>query len=178
MHPSARVLVTMVLTAAPAATLVAQPPAMPSGMTHAAHRGQMQQDGELTKRGAVAMGFDQDTSTHHFRLDRTGGVIEVVINDPADEAGRDRIRTHLKEIAAEFAAADFGEPLLTHGEVPPGVSTMQARTRTLTFTYEDRPDGGMVRIATADAEARRAVHEFLRYQIREHATGDPLTVAK
>jgi len=33
-----------------------------------------------------------------------------------------------------------------------------------------------VRITTRDGEALAAVHEFLRYQIREHHTGDPLTV--
>ena len=55
---------------------------------------------------------------------------------------------------------------------------MRARKNTLSFTYEDRPDGGMVRISTTDAKTRQAVHEFLRYQIHEHATGDPLTVGK
>ena len=173
-----RLIVTSLLVSAPAATLVAQHPPMPPGMTHDGHLAQMQKDGELKKRGAAAMGFDQDRATHHFRLDPTGGAIEVIANDPADTASREQIRAHLKEIAADFAAADFTKPFATHGEVPPGVSTMRARKSSLTFTYEDRPDGGLVRIATADAKARTAVHEFLRYQIREHATGDPLTVAR
>jgi hypothetical protein len=33
-------------------------------------------------------------------------------------------------------------------------------------------------IATSHRKARGAIHEFLRYQIREHATGDSLTVGK
>jgi hypothetical protein len=37
-----------------------------------------------------------------------------------------------------------------------------------------RPSRG--RITASDAQATDAVHEFLRYQIREHATGDPLTI--
>ena len=46
------------------------------------------------------------------------------------------------------------------------------------FRYEDTPAGARVRITSSEATTTEAVHEFLRYQIREHATGDPLTVDK
>jgi hypothetical protein len=36
----------------------------------------------------------------------------------------------------------------------------------------------VVRIATANTEALRAVHEFLRYQIKEHKTCNQITVEK
>jgi hypothetical protein len=166
------------LVIATVATGSAQHSAMPPGMTHDAHQAQMTTDRELKKRGASAMGFDQDAATHHFRLFADGGGIEVASNDPGDIAGRDQIRRHLQEIAAAFANGNFAKPFMTHGEVPPGVKTMQARKDTLTFQYEETPGGGLVRINTANAKARQAVHDFLRYQIREHATGDPLTVAK
>jgi hypothetical protein len=160
------------------AVVAAQHPAMPPGMTHEAHVAQMEKDRELKKRGAAAMGFDQENTTHHFRLSATGGTIEVLTNDAGDDAGRDEIRTHLREIAADFANGEFAKPLATHGEVPPGVATMQARKNFLAFTYEDTANGGIVRIRTTDKTARQAVHEFLRYQIREHGTGDPLSVGK
>jgi hypothetical protein len=48
----------------------------------------------------------------------------------------------------------------------------------LSFQYEDTPAGARVRITTADPPANQAVHEFMRYQIREHATGEPLAVDK
>ena len=147
-------------------------------MTHQEHLAQMEKDRELKNRGAAAMGFDQETTTHHFLLSETGGRIEVVVNDAADVKGRDQIRTHLREIAADFASGNFAKPFMTHGEVPQGMKTMQARMNTLSFTYEDRTDGGIVRLSTPDAKTRRAVHDFLRYQIREHATGDPLTVGQ
>jgi len=156
----------------------AQHPAMPPGMTHEEHQAQMAKDADLKKRGAVAMGFDQDKTTHHFRLYTTGGAIEVVANDATDAATVAQVRTHLKEIAGEFATADFGKPFATHGEMPPGVRTMQERRSTLSFQYEDTLAGARVRMTTADATAIQAVHEFLRYQIREHATGDLLTVGK
>jgi hypothetical protein len=35
-----------------------------------------------------------------------------------------------------------------------------------------------VDIVTTDAEALKAVHDFLRFQIADHKTGDPLTPRK
>jgi hypothetical protein len=75
----------------------------------------------------------------------------------------------------EFTYDDFTKPFATHGEVPPGVKPMQQRLRMITFRYEDVVDGGRVRSQTSDRKAKIAVQEFLRYQIREHSTGDPLS---
>jgi hypothetical protein len=167
---------TAVIVGATVVGMLAQHPAMPPGMSHEEHLAQMQKDAELKKRGGEAMGFDQDKTAHHFRLYEAGGAIEVVTKDPADDVSRAQIRTHLKTIAEQFAAGDFGKPLATHGELPPGVRTMQDRRNALTFKYEELPGGGRVRITASDAKATDAVHEFLRYQIREHATGDPPTI--
>lgn len=154
----------------------AQHPAMPPGMTHEEHLAQMQKEDELKKRGAAAMGFDQDKTAHHFRLETDGGSIEVVAKDASDREGRDQIRVHLKEIAAEFSGGTFEKPIATHGEEPPGVRAMRQRRHLITYEYEEIADGGRVRISTRDRRARAAIQEFLRYQIREHATGDPLTM--
>ena len=48
----------------------------------------------------------------------------------------------------------------------------------IAYVYEDLDAGGRVRLTTTDQTALAAVHEFLRYQIREHGTGDRLTPAK
>jgi hypothetical protein len=157
------------------ADLVAQHPQMPPGMTHEEHLGQMKKDEDLKRRGAVAMGFDQDKTTHLFHLTADGGAIDVSVNEASDSTNRDAIRSHLKEIAVEFAHGDFAKPFATHGEVPPGVKTMQQRLRAITFRYEDTAGGGRVLIQTPDRKVKTAVQEFLRYQIREHSTGDPLS---
>jgi len=151
------------------AALAAQQSQMPAGMTHEAHLAQMKKDAELKARGALAMGFDQDKTAHHFLLTADGGIIEVGVNEPSDIANRDAIRSHLKDIAREFARGDFTRPFATHNEVPPGVRAMQQRAGSITFRYEDTAGGGRVVIRTANRQARTAVQEFLRYQIREHA---------
>jgi hypothetical protein len=168
-------LLTLVIAAA-GSHASAQHPAMPPGMTHEEHLAQMKRDAEMKQRGAQAMGFDQDTTTHHFRLTKTGGVIEVSANAACDTAGRDQIRAHLTEIAAEFAKGNFEKPLATHAEIPHGVETMKQLADRIRYSFNSTPRGGLVRILTDDAAARRAVHEFLQYQIAEHATGDPLVV--
>jgi hypothetical protein len=45
--------------------------------------------------GAMAMGFSQTDTTHHFLLKKDGGVIEVEANSPQDKSSRDLISTHL-----------------------------------------------------------------------------------
>ncbi len=112
-----------------------QHPAMPAGMTHEEHMAQMKKEAELKQRGQMAMGFDQDKATHHFTLTAEGGAIAVDANDAADETTLAQIRTHLQEIARAFAQGDFEKPLMTHGEMPPGVATMQRLEAAITYTY-------------------------------------------
>jgi len=73
-----------------------------------------------------------------------------------------------------FANGDFSIPMLVHDQTPPGADEMKARRDKMTFSFESLPAGGRVAIKTTDGRAREALHEFLRFQIREHKTGDPL----
>jgi hypothetical protein len=166
-------MISSILLVVAALLLALQQPAMPQGMSHEEHLKQMQKDEELKKRGAAAMGFDQNATTHHFKLAADGGSIEVTVKNEKDSAAIAAVRSHLRSIAAEFSRGEFGKPFQTHGEVPPGVPEMQAQRASITYTYEDLPHGGAVRIVTGDGHALAAVHEFLQYQIKEHHTKDP-----
>jgi hypothetical protein len=168
----------IVSIAAAALLCAAQHETMPRGMSHEEHLQQMEKQKALKKRGADVMGFDQDATTHHFKLTPDGGAIEVTAKIGADSAVVAEVRNHLRAIASEFARGNFNQPFQTHGEVPSGVSVMQKSDRAISYRYEDLPLGGAVRIETKDTRAREAVHEFLRYQITEHRTGDPLEVKR
>ena len=132
-------------------------------------------------RAQQGMGFDQQKTTHHFLIQTTGGTIEVTARDASDQVSVDQIRGHLRHIASAFAQGDFSLPIFVHDTEPaklPGVSVMKARRAEMTFRYEDIGAGGKVVINTpdtSDTAARDALHDFLRFQIREHQTGDPLT---
>lgn len=139
------------------------------------HQSDRRRDG-LNERGDHAMGFGHEKTTHHFRLAVDGGAIEVTANDPEDAASVEQIRGHLSHIAKLFKAGDFDKPMFTHGETPPGVPVMARMKEELAYTFEQIERGGRIRIRTVNPEAIEAVHDFLRYQIKEHKTGDSLDV--
>jgi hypothetical protein len=132
----------------------------------------------MNERGDKAMGFSHDKTTHHFNLSADGGSIEVQANDPADVSSRDQIRMHLGHIAQMFRQGDFQIPMLVHGKKPDGASMMEKHKAEITYTYEETKTGGRVRIRTGNAEALKGVHDFLRFQIAEHQTGDATEVKK
>lgn len=130
----------------------------------------------LDARGAKFMGFDQKATAHHFILTKDGGRIEVTARDAKDATSIRQVREHLQHIAIVFAKRDFTLPGLVHDtKSVPGVEAMKRHTTALTFTFHEIANGGHVRITGASAEAIAAVHEFLRFQITDHKTGDPLT---
>ena len=127
----------------------------------------------MKARGAQAMGFDQDATTHHFLLRPDGGVIQVTANQSEDERTTNAVRHHLRQIQDQFAKGDFQAPFQTHAEVPDGVAEMKAHASAIEYAYQEVPGGAKVLIRTKDPEALRAVHAFFKYQIQEHRTGDP-----
>jgi len=132
----------------------------------------------VNSRGDQVMGFDHDKTTHHFRLRANGGVIEVGANEPNDNASRDGIRTHLKHISQKFAAGDFTAPLLIHAQTPPGVPVMKELRAEIEYQFEQTDRGARVLITTANSKAVAAIHDFLRFQISDHKTGDSLEIEK
>jgi hypothetical protein len=121
----------------------------------------------MQKRGRMVMGVDQYASAHRFDDLPDGGRIELQ-TDPGDSSSVRAIRGHLARISRAFAAGDFSDPMLVHAETVPGTGTMSARRKAIAYQFHPLPGGGEVRIVTRDAEALRAIHEFLAFQRREH----------
>ena len=132
---------------------------------------------EMEKRGDRVMGFDHLKTTHHFLLRENGGAIVITANSVDDNESRDQIRMHLKHIAHMFAEGDFKAPMLIHDQVPPGVPTMQKLKSEISYDFAEVDRGALVRMSTKNPEALAAIHSFLRFQITEHKTGDPLEVS-
>jgi len=133
----------------------------------------------LLMQGAMVMGFDQDKTTHHFLLYEDGGRIEVSVNDPADKKNLDAIRSHLPHIAMMFGTGNFDAPMLVHNSTNvPGTAAMTKLKDAITYTFAETPRGGRVDITTTNRSAIEAVHEFLKFQIRDHKTGDSTVVSK
>ncbi len=131
---------------------------------------------EMNKRGDQGMGFAQDKLTHHFLLRKDGGAIQVTANSADDKASREEIQMHLHHIARAFKSGDFNIPMFVHDQTPPGVGVMTRLKEQIHYKYEAAANGGRVVISSANAEAVTAIHDFLKFQITEHKTGDSLEV--
>ena len=174
--------------AAPLYSQQQQPPPQPPGMDcpmHQKHQNDHQKatgtadhdrHAEMDQRGDQAMGFSQSKTAHHFLLHRDGGAIEVAASDPADQASRDQIRQHLAHIAHAFAEGNFDIPMFIHAQTPPGVAVMKRLRAEIKYEFEETERGARVLIRTSNPEALAAIHEFLRFQIEEHRTGDTKAV--
>jgi hypothetical protein len=137
-----------------------------------------QATGAMNHRGAQVMGFDQDKTAHHFFLHDDGGAIDVSVKDAADRTNLDAIRAHLPHIVVMFGDGNFEAPMMVHGTTVPGTPEMKKVKDTITWKYEETARGGRVNITTANPDALKAVHAFLRYQITDHKTGDSLDITK
>lgn len=142
---------------------------------HAAHMSDAHHAAVET-HGDQAMGFAHDKTTHHFHLSQSGGTIEVKADDAKDSASIEAIRAHLGHIAKAFSDGDFSTPMFVHDGIPPGVTTMSLLKAKIHFEYEAVDSGGRVNIASDEPVAQAAIHDFLRFQITDHRTGDPLAV--
>ena len=129
------------------------------------------------QHGAMVMGFDQARTTHHFLLFNDGGAIDISVNDPADTKNRDAIRSHLPHITMMFGDGNFDAPMLVHdSKNVPGTKAMTKQKKAIRYHYVETANGGRVNVVTSDPAALAAVHQFLKFQIAEHKTGDPTTV--
>jgi hypothetical protein len=148
---------------------------------HAQHQAENQSHlGDVQKRGEAheGMGFSQTETTHHFILTVKGGYIQVTANDANDAESIEQVQMHFAHIAQSFAAGDFAIPHFVHDQTPPGVKTMQKLKKQITYTNERIENGARLVISSSSPQAIAAIHDFLRFQISDHQTGDPTTVAE
>jgi hypothetical protein len=130
----------------------------------------------VDERGDAAMGFSHAVTGHHFHLFPDGGSIEVESDSPDDNASKEAIRRHMQKIAGMFSQGDFSLPMFIHDTVPPGMEVMKRLKNQIIYTDENTAKGAQVRIVTRNPEALVAVHEFLRFQIKDHRTDDTLVI--
>lgn len=151
---------------------------MKSCPMHEEHmKGMSHHEADVEKHGDVGMGFPHDKTTHHFRLYPDGGAIEVVVNDNKDSENIQAIRMHLTHISTMFSNGDFSIPMFVHDQVPPGADVMKEKRADIRYNFEQVPEGGRVRIRAKNPEALKAIHDFLRFQIKDHHTGDTTEIS-
>jgi hypothetical protein len=126
----------------------------------------------LNQHGDQVMGFSHEKTTHHFVLTADGGLIEVRTNDIKDAASLRHVRSHFQHIVRMFADGNFNAPMLVHSQNVPGTATMTRLKADLHWDLQEIPRGARITITADNKEALDAVHDFLRFQIADHQTGD------
>lgn len=132
-------------------------------------------DTELAERqevvadaGAEVMPFDLEATTHIFTDTDTGGIQDVVADDPADAANIALIREHLEDEARRFRAGDFSDPEAIHGPDMPGLATLQARYDEIVVALSSTESGATITYAASDPVLVQAIHDWFRAQTRDH----------
>jgi hypothetical protein len=126
----------------------------------------------VNEHGDHVMGFSHEKTSHHFELHYDGGTIDVRTNEAKDAEGRDQIRSHFQHITQMFAAGNFNAPMLIHGDNVPGTAVMTKLKDQIHWDLQQTPRGARIMITADNKESLDAVHDFLRFQIQDHQTGD------
>lgn len=119
------------------------------------------------------MGFSHEKTTHHFELTYDGGAIDVRSNDVKDTDSRDQIRSHFHHIVQMFSEGNFNAPMLVDDRKDvPGTAMMSRLKDQLHWELKETPRGSRITVTADNKPALDALHEFLRFQIQDHQTGD------
>jgi len=132
----------------------------------------MDHQAALNQHGDQIMGFSHEKTTHHFVLTSDGGLIEVRVNDMKDAASLGQIRGHFQHIARMFADGNYNAPMLVHSQNVPGTATMTRLKADLHWDMQELPRGASITVTADNKEVTDAVHDFLRFQIADHKTGE------
>jgi hypothetical protein len=136
-----------------------------------------QQDGDngqtgrqeaVAERGRTVMPFDLEATTHRFTPAETGGVQNVVADQPDDARQVSLIRTHLQEEAKAFGRGDFGDPAQIHGDGMPGLAELEDGYERIEVRYRERPDGATLTYTTAEPALIDALHDWFEAQLSDH----------
>jgi hypothetical protein len=68
--------------------------------------------------------------------------------------------------------------MFIHDTTPPGASTMSRLRNQIRYQLKDTPQGARIEIDSENKEALKAIHEFLRFQIADHKSGDSVEISK
>ncbi|MFD5259118.1 aspartate carbamoyltransferase [Streptomyces bobili] len=122
----------------------------------------------VAERGQSVMPFDLEQTTHRFTPTKTGGVQDVVADQPDDAKQIGLIRTHLQKEAKAFSQGDFGDPAQIHGDSMPGLKGLQEGYERIEVRYRERPEGAILTYTTDEPALVDALHGWFKAQLSDH----------
>lgn len=128
--------------------------------------GERQED--VADLGAQVMPFDLEATRHIFTDTATGGVQDVVADDPADDVNISLIREHLLDEAVRFQAGDFSDPEAIHGPDMPGLAILKERYDEVAVDFSSAESGATITYVANDPALVQAIHDWFQAQASDH----------
>ena len=122
----------------------------------------------VAEAGAEVMPFNLDATTHVFNDTSTGGIQDVIADDPDDQANIDLIRLHLQDEATKFRAGDFSDPEAIHGPGMPGLATLKERYGDISVELTNTDNGARISYESSDTDVVDAIHKWFAAQLSDH----------
>jgi hypothetical protein len=124
---------------------------------------------EVATRGADVMPFSLTATTHVFTKTADGGTQRVVAKKAGDVAQIQLIRTHLRDIEAQFRKGDFSGPAHIHGDDMPGLAQLKAANPgEISIAYRDVPGGAELAYRSSNPKLVSALHRWFDAQVSDH----------
>ena len=120
--------------------------------------------------GQEVMPFNLGQTTHIFEMTDTGGLQDVIADDPDDAAQVQLIQQHLQHEVALFRSGDFSDPTSLHGVEMPGVKELAAGVQNVEIEYVELPDGARITFITSDLKLITALHRWFGAQLSDHGS--------
>jgi len=152
----------------PGPSIAALAIAVLGGTTMPAAAADADRHAEVARRGAEVMPFDLKATTHVFTKTADGGTQRVVAksDDPRQVA---LVRSHLREIRAQFLKGDLSGPAHIHGDDMPGLAALKdALPGQVAIGYRDVARGAELRYTTRDHRRVEALHAWFDAQVSDH----------
>ena len=132
-------------------------------------------DPALLQRASRVTGIDSDRVQRHFYVLKNGGAIEITAKDANDEATIKAIRTWLKKESDFFTKGNYESAAAIYGKAPESTIQLKKLRDEVNFAMVQEDNGAVLRMLTVNPQAKAAIHEYLKFQIDQLGTGDPIT---
>ncbi len=133
-------------------------------------------DKDLNSRFSKTLGTDIGRVVQHYYLVKNGGVIEFTAKDANDTTTISALQKYMDTQKDLFEKGKNDADADVHGKVPDGIPNLKRLRNEITFFAVKNDDGAALRMFSVNDQARQAIQDFLKFEINEHKTGDPLVV--
>ena len=131
-------------------------------------------DSDINIRFSKSLGTDANRIFQHYYLVKNGGVIEFTAKDPADNTSIAAVQKYLETQKDLFEKGKNEGDTEVHGKTADGMPVLKKLRNEITFFAVKNEEGAVLRMFSTNEQARQAIQDFIKFQINEHKTGDPL----